>query len=198
MIITIATNTIIFKGLLEGQLIEFIWTIIPALILIQIALPSLSLLYLMEDSPECQITLKVIGAQWHWNYEIEDLRSLYLVYNNNANSYFINNSLEAHIIPEEELQVGMFRQLETDNVVILPYELRIRTLVTSQDVIHSWTLPSLGVKADAIPGRLNQLTLNCLLPGVLYGQCSEICGSQHSRIPIKVAFVRIERFVRTQ
>lgn len=183
IIISMLFNKIIFKGLLEGQLIEFIWTLIPGLILIQIALPSLRLLYIIEDCINPDITIKAIGHQWYWEYEYSD--------------FWINNknfSFDSYIIPQSDLKMGIFRQLETDNRVVLPLSSKIRTLVTRADVLHSWTIPSLGVKADAVPGRVNQLNFINFIPRVLYGQCSEICGRQHSNIPISVEFVLINEF----
>ena len=183
IIVSILSNKIIFKGLLEGQIIEFIWTLIPGLILVQIALPSLTLLYLIEDCRSPDLTIKAIGHQWYWEYEYSD--------------FWINEknfSFDSYIIPEVELELGIFRQLETDNRVVLPLSTKIRTLVSRADVLHSWAVPSLGVKADAVPGRVNQLNFINTIPRVLYGQCSEICGRQHSNMPIRVEFVLLEDF----
>lgn len=183
MMIRIATNTFLYKGLLEGQILECVWTIIPAIILIQIALPSLSLLYLIEDSPSPDIRVKVVGHQWFWRYEYSD--------------FWVNNKVlgfDAYIIPEQDLEPGILRQLETDNRVVVPFITKIRILVRSRDVLHSWTIPALGVKADAIPGRINQINFIGLIPGVLYGQCSEICGRQHSRIPIALELISLKDF----
>lgn len=183
IIVSMLRNKIIFKGLLEGQIIEFIWTLIPGLILIQIALPSLTLLYLIEDCNSPDLTIKAIGHQWYWEYEYSD--------------FWINDknfSFDSYIIPEVELELGIFRQLETDNRVVLPISTKVLTLVSRADVLHSWTVPSLGVKADAVPGRVNQLNFINTIPRILYGQCSEICGSQHSNMPISVEFVILEDF----
>ena len=184
IITRIIFNQTIFKGLLHGQVIECIWTTIPGLILIQIALPSLSLLYLIEDSPSPNLTLKAIGHQWYWEYEFTDFWA-----ESGAGFRF-----DSYIIPEKDLTVGIFRQLETDNRIIIPTRSKIRVLITRADVLHSWTIPSLGVKADAIPGRVNQVNFIRLLPGVLYGQCSEICGRQHSNIPICVELLALNDF----
>lgn len=183
IMISMLFNSIIFKGLLHGQVIECIWTTIPGLILIQIALPSLSLLYLIEDSPSPNLTIKAIGHQWYWEYEYTDFWAGIEVF-----------TFDSYIIPEAELELGMFRQLETDNRIVVPILRKIRVLVSSADVLHSWTIPSLGVKADAIPGRVNQLNFISIIPGVLYGQCSEICGSQHSNIPICIEILRLKDF----
>ena len=183
IIISILLNSIIFKGLLHGQVIECIWTTIPGLILIQIALPSLSLLYLIEDSPSPNLTVKAIGHQWYWEYEYTDFWAGLDIF-----------TFDSYMIPERDLGLGIFRQLETDNRVVVPLLRKVRILVSSADVLHSWTIPSLGVKADAIPGRVNQINFISMLPGVLYGQCSEICGSQHSNMPICLEMLRLKDF----
>lgn len=180
---SILSNTVIYKGLLHGQVIECIWTTIPGLILIQIALPSLSLLYLIEDVPNPNLTIKAIGHQWYWEYEYTD--------------FWINGEVvtfDSYIIPASDLEMGIFRQLETDNRIVLPISSKVRILVSSADVLHSWTVPRLGVKADAVPGRINQLNVIANIPGVLYGQCSEICGSQHSHMPIALELVKLADF----
>lgn len=169
------------RSLVEGQEIETIWTIVPAIILIFLALPSLRLLYLLDEVNDCNLTVKSIGHQWYWSYEYSD---------------FLNIEFDSYIIPTEDLESGDFRLLEVDHRVVLPTSTDIRILVTSADVIHSWAVPSLGVKADAIPGRLNQLSFFIKHPGVFYGQCSEICGANHSFIPIVVEAIPLESFIR--
>jgi len=183
IITRIVFNKSVFKGLLHGQVLECVWTTVPGLILIQIALPSLSLLYFIEDSPSPNLTLKAVGHQWYWEYEFTDFWS-------DGQGF----SFDSYIIPEEDLTLGIFRQLETDNRVSIPRLRKIRVLITRADVLHAWTVPSLGVKADATPGRVNQVNFISLLPGVLYGQCSEICGRQHSNIPICVELLRLNDF----
>lgn len=183
IIASILFNITIFKGLLHGQVIECIWTTVPGLILVQIALPSLSLLYLIEDSPSPNLTLKAVGHQWYWEYEYTDFWS-------RQGSF----SFDSYILPEEDLSLGIFRQLETDNRIVAPISSKIRVLITRVDVLHSWTVPSLGVKADAIPGRVNQVNFISITPSILYGQCSEICGSQHSNMPICLELVRLDDF----
>ena len=168
------------RYLLEGQQIETVWTIVPALILITLALPSLRLLYLLDEITSPNITVKVIGHQWYWSYEYSE---------------FPNISFDSYIIPSNELNPGDFRLLEVDNRLVLPIKAEVRVLVSSIDVIHSWTVPALGVKADAIPGRLNQLTINSSRPGIFYGQCSEICGANHSFIPIILEIIPIPNFI---
>ncbi|YP_008963244.1 cytochrome c oxidase subunit II (mitochondrion) [Babylonia areolata] len=168
------------RSLVEGQEIETIWTIVPAVILVFLALPSLRLLYLLDEVGNCSLTIKTIGHQWYWSYEYSD---------------FSNIEFDSYMIPTDELEPGDFRLLEVDHRVVLPTQTDIRVLVTSADVIHSWTVPSLGVKVDAIPGRLNQLGFFIKYPGVFYGQCSEICGANHSFMPIVVEAVPLKNFM---
>lgn len=164
----------------EAQTIETVWTILPAIILLFLALPSLRLLYLLDEVRTPTLTLKSIGHQWYWRYEYSD---------------FANLEFDSYILPTEDLQPGQFRLLEVDNRAVLPIHAEIRVLVTAADVIHSWTVPRLGVKADAIPGRLNQIGFTLTRPGVFYGQCSEICGANHSFIPIVIESVDRQSFV---
>nr|YP_010835861.1 cytochrome c oxidase subunit II [Pila virens]WGC89380.1 cytochrome c oxidase subunit II [Pila virens] len=168
------------RSLVEGQEIETIWTIVPAIILIFLALPSLRLLYLLDEVGDCSLTVKSIGHQWYWSYEYSD---------------FLNIEFDSYMVPSSDLNNGDFRLLEVDHRAVLPTETDIRILVTSADVIHSWAVPSLGVKADAIPGRLNQLSFFIKYPGIFYGQCSEICGANHSFMPIVVEAVPLKTFM---
>nr|QXP99764.1 cytochrome c oxidase subunit 2 [Melanoides tuberculata] len=177
---SLMVNMFTCRSLVEGQQIETIWTVVPAIILIFLALPSLRLLYLLDEAGNCSLTLKSIGHQWYWSYEYSD---------------FLNIEFDSYMIPTEELTDGDFRLLEVDHRVVLPTETDIRVLVTSADVIHSWAVPSLGVKADAIPGRLNQLSFFIKHPGVFYGQCSEICGANHSFMPIVVEAIPLKNFM---
>nr|YP_009255707.1 cytochrome c oxidase subunit II [Tylomelania sarasinorum]AND97141.1 cytochrome c oxidase subunit II [Tylomelania sarasinorum] len=177
---SLMTNFLTCRSLVEGQEIETIWTIIPAVILVFLALPSLRLLYLLDEVGDCSLTLKSIGHQWYWSYEYSD---------------FLSVEFDSYMIPTEDLSDGDFRLLEVDHRVILPTETDVRVLVTSADVIHSWAIPSLGVKADAVPGRLNQLSFFIKHPGVFYGQCSEICGANHSFMPIVVEAVPLKEFM---
>lgn len=179
-IVSLAFNKLVNRYLLDGQLIEIIWTVFPALILITIALPSLRLLYLIDEVAEPTLTVKTVGHQWYWRYEYSEFRNI---------------EFDAYIVPESTLEDNGFRLLEVDNRLILPYFTQIRLLVRAADVIHSWTVPGLGVKADAVPGRLNQLNLFFYRPGVFYGQCSEICGANHSFIPIRVESVYTPDFL---
>lgn len=169
------------RTITEAQQIETIWTVIPAFILLILALPSLRLLYLIDEVRNPSLTLKAIGHQWYWTYEYSD---------------FLNLEFDSYILPTNELATGDFRLLEVDNRAVIPIQAEIRVLVTAADVIHSWAVPSLGVKADAIPGRLNQLGFTALKPGVFYGQCSEICGANHSFMPIVVEVVDFSSFTK--
>ena len=144
------------KKLKDGTLIEIIWTITPALILITIALPSFKLLYLMDEILDPTITIKTIGRQWYWEYEYNDYKEPEI-------------NFESYMIPTDDLQDGQLRLLEVDNRLILPSLISIRVIVTAADVLHSWTIPALGVKIDAIPGRLNQTSLYIKRNGVYYG-----------------------------
>ncbi len=184
VIVTISISTHINQKLLEVQIVEWVWTIIPAFLLLQIALPSLLLLYMLDESSDVSLTLKTIGHQWYWSYEYRDFCSL------------LNSSLEfdAYIIPTNELPLGIFRLIDVDNRTVLPLHTQIRILISSADVLHAWTVPSLGVKADAVPGRLNQVKFIRHRPGLYFGQCSEICGANHSFIPIVVELINSETF----
>nr|AHC94350.1 cytochrome c oxidase subunit II [Nerita versicolor] len=177
---SLMTNTYKSRFTLEGQQIETIWTIAPALVLIVLALPSLRLLYLLDEVNACNLTIKSVGHQWYWSYEYSD---------------FLNIEFDSYMVPTSDLNDGDFRLLEVDNRAVVPVGSDVRVLVTSADVIHSWTVPSLGVKADAVPGRLNQLSFYVKYPGVFYGQCSEICGANHSFMPIVVEAVDVEDFM---
>nr|QQQ88752.1 cytochrome c oxidase subunit 2 [Hyalella tiwanaku] len=167
------------RFLLQEQMVEIIWTIFPVFILLSIALPSLKALYLLDDPFNPSLTVKAVGHQWYWSYEYSD---------------FPNIEFDSYMLPEESMN-SIARLLETDNSLVLPTFSQIRVLVTGADVIHSWTVPSLGVKADAVPGRLNQMMMYINRSGIFYGQCSEICGSNHSFMPIKVEAVPMRYFV---
>ncbi|YP_010307972.1 cytochrome c oxidase subunit II (mitochondrion) [Achroia grisella] len=180
IMINLFFNKFINRFLLEGQMIELIWTVLPAITLIFIALPSLRLLYLLDELNNPLITLKTIGHQWYWSYEYSD---------------FNNIEFDSYMIASNELPSNNFRLLDVDNRIILPMNNQIRILVTATDVIHSWTIPSLGVKVDANPGRLNQTNFFINRPGIFYGQCSEICGANHSFMPIVIESISIKNFI---
>lgn len=162
----------------QGQELERIWTLIPGLFLIFIAFPSLRLLYLIEERDEYDITIKVIGHQWYWSYEYRDLISM---------------SFDSYLLSDED---RIYRLLNVDNILLIPFNTNIRIIISRIDVIHSWTIPSIGVKVDAIPGRLNQLFLNFNRVGLFSGQCSEICGSNHSFIPILISVIPRINFLK--
>nr|AAX20056.1 cytochrome oxidase subunit II [Ceratitis venusta] len=174
-------NTYTNRNLLHGQTIEMIWTILPAIVLLFIAFPSLRLLYLLDEINEPSITLKAIGHQWYWSYEYSD---------------FKNIEFDSYMIPTNELTVDGFRLLDVDNRIVLPMNSQIRILITAADVIHSWTIPSLGVKVDGTPGRLNQTNFLMNRPGLFYGQCSEICGANHSFMPIVIESIPSNFFIK--
>lgn len=178
---TLFFNKFTNRYLLHGQTIEIIWTILPAITLLFIAFPSLRLLYLIDEINEPILTLKSIGHQWYWSYEYSD---------------FINIEFDSYIIPTHELETNGFRLLDVDNRVVLPINSQIRVLVTATDVIHSWTIPALGVKIDGTPGRLNQSNFIINRPGLFFGQCSEICGANHSFIPIVIESIPINYFIK--
>nr|YP_011010175.1 cytochrome c oxidase subunit 2 [Halobates melleus]WPW46699.1 cytochrome c oxidase subunit 2 [Halobates melleus] len=173
-------NKMINRFMMENQMIEIIWTIIPAMILILIALPSLRILYMMDETKNPTLTIKAIGHQWYWSYEYSD---------------FKNIEFESYMKPTSEIENNEFRLLETDNRITLPMNNQIRIIVTATDVLHSWTIPSLGIKIDAIPGRLNQGSMFINRPGIMYGQCSEICGANHSFMPIMIESVNTKQFI---
>nr|WNU00275.1 cytochrome c oxidase subunit 2 [Psylliodes laticollis] len=169
LLFSLILNKFTHRFLLEGQLIEIIWTILPTITLIFIAIPSLRLIYILDEINNPSITIKTIGHQWYWSYEYSD---------------FNNIEFDSYMIPTDELNNFNFRLLDVDNRIIVPFESNIRMLVTAADVIHSWTIPSLGVKIDATPGRLNQISFIINRSGLFFGQCSEICGANHSFMPI--------------
>lgn len=169
----------------HATVVEIVWTILPAFILVLIAVPSFSLLYSMDDILEPAITLKVVGHQWYWSYEYSD--EILKDYEGDIN-------FDSYMVAEENLQPGHFRLLEVDNRVVLPINTHIRVLVTAADVLHSWAVPSFGVKVDACPGRLNQTTLFIKTEGRFYGQCSELCGTNHGFMPIVVEAVELEPY----
>nr|YP_009445900.1 cytochrome c oxidase subunit 2 [Betaphycus gelatinus]ATX68841.1 cytochrome c oxidase subunit 2 [Betaphycus gelatinus] len=173
------------SSLTHGTLIEMIWTITPAIILLVIAVPSFSLLYAMDEIISPAITIKTLGHQWYWSYEYSDYM--------NEDGEAIN--FDSYMIPEEDLEKGQLRLLEVDNRMVIPVNTHIRIIVTGADVLHSWAVPSLGVKCDAIPGRLNQASLFIKREGVYYGQCSEICGINHGFMPIVVEAVSLPKYV---
>nr|QSV10805.1 cytochrome c oxidase subunit II [Pseudoregma bambucicola] len=178
MIMFIISNKFINIKILENELIELIWTTTPPLILIFIAMPSLHLLYLMDEIKSPNMTIKIIVHQWFWSYEYSDFPNI------EFESYMINNKKKEN-----------FRLIEVDNKMIIPFKMNIRLLITSENVIHSWTIPSLGIKIDAISGRMNQSNIMANRPGMFFGQCSEICGINHSFMPIQMESINMNKFI---
>lgn len=172
--------------LIENQKLESIWILIPSVILVKIGVPSLYLLYITDDFVESSVRLKVNAQQWFWRYEYSDFWSRE-----------INSSLEidSYMVPQAKIEEGIIRLLDTNMRPVLPYLVQTRVLITRLDVLHCWTVPSLGVKVDASPGRINQVKFFTYQPGVFYGQCSEICGANHRFIPISLEFFRPEIFL---
>jgi cytochrome c oxidase subunit 2 len=156
--------------------LEIIWTVIPVIILAVIAVPSFALIYALDEVVDPQITLKVIGHQWFWSYEYGDFGS-----SDNEQLMF-----DSYMVAEDDLVEGELRNLSVDRNVLLPIFSHIRVLITSSDVLHCWAVPALGVKMDAAPGRLNQISFFLKREGVFYGMCSEICGVNHGFMPIEV------------
>nr|YP_009243322.1 cytochrome c oxidase subunit II [Regulus regulus]YP_009943929.1 cytochrome c oxidase subunit II [Regulus satrapa]AMR35715.1 cytochrome c oxidase subunit II [Regulus regulus]QOD95773.1 cytochrome c oxidase subunit II [Regulus satrapa]WDE80779.1 cytochrome oxidase subunit 2 [Regulus satrapa]WDE80780.1 cytochrome oxidase subunit 2 [Regulus satrapa]WDE80781.1 cytochrome oxidase subunit 2 [Regulus satrapa] len=178
-LLTLMLTEKLSSSTIEAQEIELVWTILPAMVLVMLALPSLRILYMMDEINEPDLTLKAIGHQWYWTYEYTDLKDI---------------TFDSYMIPTADLPLGHFRLLEVDHRVVVPMESKIRVIVTADDVLHSWAVPSLGVKTDAIPGRLNQTSFLASRPGVFYGQCSEICGANHSFMPIVVESTPLANF----
>nr|AHC32067.1 cytochrome c oxidase subunit II [Apis andreniformis] len=164
--------------LLKNHNIEIIWTIVPIVILLIICFPSLKILYLIDEIVNPFFSIKSIGHQWYWSYEYPEFNNI------EFDSYMLNYS-----------DLNQFRLLETDNRMIIPMKIPLRLITTSTDVIHSWTVPSLGIKVDAVPGRINQLNLISKRPGIFFGQCSEICGMNHSFMPIMVESTSFKYFM---
>lgn len=171
--INLVFNKFSSRTILEAQQLETIWTIIPALLLIWLALPSLRLLYLLDEQPSDGLVLKRIAHQWYWRYELP----------------FNNSSFDRYIVPLKDLDIGFFRLLEVDNRVTVPFDVNTNIITTSADVLHAFAIPSIGLKIDAVPGRLNSINVYINFPGVYYGQCSEICGANHSFMPIVIESV---------
>lgn len=180
LFIYLLVSTKLDKYTVDSHLLEAIWTVLPIVILLFIAVPSLYLLYLIEEVSNPVLSVKVIGHQWYWEYEY-------------INSWF-NYSFDSYIVYSNPFS-PLFYTLDVDNRLVLPSNLNILFLVTSADVLHSWTVPTLGIKADACPGRLNYLSSFSVNSGVFYGQCSEICGSNHRFIPIVLEFVPMSYYL---
>lgn len=168
------------KYTVDSHVLETVWTVVPIFILLFIAFPSLYLLYLIEDVSSPSLIVKVVGHQWYWEYQY-------------SNSWF-NYTFDSYIVYEKS-DSPLYHALDVDNRLVLPTIANILFLVTSADVLHSWAVPTLGVKADAIPGRLNYISTMTSYSGVYYGQCREICGSNHRFMPIVLEFVPMRNYL---
>jgi cytochrome c oxidase subunit 2 len=168
----------------HGTILEIIWTLIPIVVLITIAIPSFSLLYAIDEMFDPELTIKVTGHQWYWSYS-------YVAKPMIVKGIYVepNNTFDSYMIPENDLQLGEHRLLQVDKALLVPADTALRFLITSVDVIHSWAVPSLGIKVDALPGRINSANVYVKRLGVFYGQCSEICGVNHGFMPIVVQVV---------
>ena len=164
----------------HNTVVEVLWTAIPIVILVVLAIPSFKLLYQQEKSENYDMTVKVIGHQWYWEYEYPD----------HGDFYF-----ESYMIQDEDLQEGDLRLLTVDNPLVIPANKNIQILITAGDVLHSWAVPSMGLKTDAVPGRLNETWVNVKEPGIYRGQCSEICGTGHGFMPVVVKVLPESEFI---
>lgn len=162
----------------HNTFIEILWTVVPCLILIVIAVPSFRLLYKQDIIPKADLTIKAIGYQWYWGYEYPDQ----------------NIAFDANMIETKNLKANQPRLLETDNHVVVPVNKTVKVLITANDVLHAWALPSFGIKRDAVPGRINETWFKATKEGVYYGQCSELCGSRHAFMPITVRVVSEKQY----
>jgi len=180
VIISILTRKWLIKHFYESPVLETVWTFLPGLILICLGIPTLQLLYDIEINPSSDLTLKRTGHQWYWSYDYTDFPGL---------------EFDRYLTPFNDLKEGDFRLLERDNRVVLPFNSPIRLITTRGDVLHSWAVPSLGVKIDSNPGRINQVFFFSSYPGLFYGQCSEICGANHSFMPISIEITTLDNFL---
>lgn len=164
----------------HNTMLEMLWTVLPVIILVVIAVPSFKLLYYSDEMPEkIDLTIKATGNQWYWTYEYPDHGKF---------------SFDSNMIPDEEIKPGQKRLLETDTVVVVPVNQTVRVQVTASDVIHAWAIPAFGVKIDGVPGRLNEIWFKATKEGTYYGQCSELCGVNHGFMPIRVDVVSKQKF----
>nr|QTA50558.1 cytochrome c oxidase subunit II [Sycophila sp. 2 JXW-2020] len=186
MLVFMIKNKFVNRCLLEGQLIEIVWTVIPMFLLIFLAIPSLKVLYLSDEINNPSLTFKVIAHQWYWEYEYNFIspQTGYMHEFENFDSMMNKNIL-----------LDSFRLLDVSENFMLPYLVQIRLIITSDDVIHSFAVPALGVKVDAVPGRLNQISILINRPGIYMGQCSEICGVNHSFMPIVLEVINYYDFL---
>ena len=163
----------------HNTVVEILWTVIPVVLLIIIAIPSFRLLYVSETIPKADLTIKAIGNQWYWSYEYPDYGDIVF---------------DANMLNEDELSDPKLRLLETDTQIVVPINKVVKLQITSNDVLHAWTIPAFGVKMDAVPGRLNETWFKANKEGIFYGQCSELCGPKHAFMPINVNVVSETEF----
>jgi cytochrome c oxidase subunit 2 len=162
----------------HNTMIEVIWTLVPCLILIVLAVPSFKVLYSQDEIPKADVTIKAIGYQWYWGYEYPDENIVF----------------DSYMIEEKDLKEGQPRLLAVDNEVYVPVNKVVKVMITANDVLHAWALPSFGVKRDAVPGRINETWFRADRTGTFYGQCSELCGIKHAFMPITVNVVTEEEY----
>jgi cytochrome c oxidase subunit II len=163
----------------HNAIVEMIWTIVPVIVLVLIAVPSFKLLYLADVVPKADMTIKATGHQWFWSYEYPDHGAF---------------GFESRIVRDADLKPGQYRLLETDNSVVVPVNATVRVQITAENVLHAWAVPAFGVKTDAVPGRLNETWFKATREGIYYGQCSELCGVNHGFMPIRVEVVSKKAF----
>ena len=175
----------VLVNIVHASTLEVVWTIVPGLVLMVIAIPSFALLYAADELVDPAMTIKVVGHQWYWSYEYSDYET------DDGDSL----NFDSYIVQEDDLAIGSLRLLEVDNRVVVPTNTHVRVIVTAADVLHCWAVPSFGFKIDACPGRLNQSSIFVQREGVYYGQCSEICGVNHGFMPIVVEAVSLDNYV---
>ena len=163
----------------HNTVVEILWTVIPVVLLIVIAIPSFRLLYVSETIPKADLTIKAIGNQWYWSYEYPDYGDIVF---------------DANMLNDDELSDPKLRLLETDTQIVVPVNKVVKLQITSNDVLHAWTIPAFGVKMDAVPGKLNETWFKANQEGLFYGQCSELCGPKHAFMPINVKVVSEKEF----
>lgn len=178
LFLCVSVSPYVEKYTMDSHLLETLWTVIPMVVLVFIAFPSLYLLYLIEEISSPVLRVKVVGHQWYWEYQYT--------------TSDLSPSFDSYLVSERVLP--QYHNLDVDCRLVLPTSINILFLITSADVLHSWAVPSLGVKMDAIPGRLNYVTRRSLFSGVYYGQCREICGSNHRFMPVVLEFIHIKEF----
>ena len=173
-----ASNNKVASQTSHNTMIEIAWTLVPCLILIVMAVPSFKVLYSQDKIPPAEVTVKAIGYQWYWGYEYPDENIIF----------------DSYMIDEKDLKPGQPRLLAVDNEVVVPVNKVVKVLITANDVLHAWALPSFGVKRDAVPGRINETWFKADRTGTFYGQCSELCGIKHAFMPITVRVVTEEEY----